>query len=180
MGISGPTPLARRGRRFSTAARGVLGAWSLALCLGLPRVALAGDVVMALAGDTVQVIANPDRGALKLDRSALLAIFLMRVRQWSDGTPVRVFVMPSNSELHDHFARELLGTYPYVLNRTWDRMVFTGTGLAPEVVQSAQEMRDKVSSTPGAIGYLMASPKSESDLSRFAALHRGDSPHADP
>ena len=43
---------------------------------------------------------------------------------------------------------------PYVLRNTWDRLVFTGTGLAPTQVHSEDEMRQKVQETPGAIGYL--------------------------
>ena len=106
--------------------------------------------------DGLQVITSPERPAAALDRQALLAVFLMRVRQWPDGTPVRVYVLPSNHPVHDRFARELLGTFPYVLDRNWDRLVFTGTGLKPEVVQSEDEMREKVLKTPGAIGYVRA------------------------
>lgn len=105
------------------------------------------------AADAVEIITSPDLNAPKLDRQMLRAIFLMRIRQWPDGTPVQVFVMPGNSDVHDRFARELLGTYPYVLDRTWDRMVFTGTGLAPEVVRSEKEMRERVRQARGAIGY---------------------------
>ncbi len=44
--------------------------------------------------------------------------------------------------------------YSYVLRAAWDRMVFTGTGLAPTVVRSEEEMRRRVRETPGAIGYV--------------------------
>jgi ABC-type phosphate transport system substrate-binding protein len=158
---------------LSTALR-ALAVALLGMCASLGSAARADGIVMAVDGDSVQVITNADRGQLKLDRATLLAIFLMRVRQWPDGAPVHVFVMPSDSSLHDRFARELLGTYPYVLSRTWDRMVFTGTGLAPEVVRSEQEMRDKVSTTPGAIGYRPAAPTSESGVVRVTVVRPGD------
>jgi hypothetical protein len=121
-------------------------------------VAIAATACPAFAGQAVEVIASPEYNVAKLDRAMLRAIFLMRLRQWPDGTPVRVFVMPG-TDAHDLFAREMLGTYPYVLDRTWDRMVFTGTGLAPEVVRSEQEMREKVQSTRGAIGYQLTKEK---------------------
>lgn len=136
----------------------------VAVALGLALTAPA----RAAPQDAVQVITSPDRGNPQLDRPALLAIFLMRVRQWPDGTPVRVFVMPSHSAIHDRFAREQLGTYPYVLSRTWDRIVFTGTGLAPEVVHSEAEMREKVATTPGAIGYRASAPESDAATTRVA------------
>jgi hypothetical protein len=78
----------------------------------------------------------------------------MRVREWPDGSPIRVFVLPDDNPLSDTFYRERLGMYSYVLRRAWDRMVFTGTGFAPTVVRSEQEMIERVRSTPGAIGFV--------------------------
>jgi hypothetical protein len=101
-----------------------------------------------------EVIVSPALQSITLDRSLLRAVFTMRVRQWPDGSPVRVFVLPDDDPLSDLFYRERLGMYSYVLRRAWDRMVFTGTGLAPTVVQSEEQMRMLVRSTPGAIGYV--------------------------
>jgi ABC-type phosphate transport system substrate-binding protein len=120
--------------------------------------ALAAEPVAARTSADIIVLTSPGLRAPKLDRQTLRAIFLMRVRQWPDGTPVRVFVLPGDSAVHDRFVRELLGTYPYVLERTWERLVFTGTGFAPEIVRSEQEMRQKIQGTRGAIGYAVASP----------------------
>jgi hypothetical protein len=114
----------------------------------------------ALAG-TVQIIVSPDQANTPIDRTLLRAMFTMRVRQWPDGTPVRVFVLPDHDEATALFCREQLGTYPYVMRSTWDRMVFTGTGLAPTVVGSEQEMRERVRSIPGAIGYVRSGGTSD-------------------
>lgn len=102
----------------------------------------------------VQVIVSPSLAEMPLDRSLLRAVFTMRVREWPDGTPVRVFVLPDDNPLSDQFYRERLGMYSYVLRRAWDRMVFTGTGFAPTVVRSEREMIELVRSTPGAIGFV--------------------------
>ena len=102
----------------------------------------------------VDVIVSPSLAEITLDRSLLRAVFTMRVREWPDGTPVRVFVLPDDNPLSDRFYRERLGMYSYVLRRAWDRMVFTGTGLAPTVVRSESEMIELVRSTPGAIGFV--------------------------
>lgn len=154
--------------------RGQLGSWrrafagaALGLIAGLAKSALAAG--LGASAGQIQVITSPDRGNVQLDRPALLAIFMMRVRQWPDGTPVHVFVLPAHNPIHDRFARERLGTYPYVLTRTWDRIVFTGTGLAPEIVGSEQEMREKVMKTPGAIGYLAGGRQSDAGTVRVGA-----------
>ncbi len=112
---------------------------------------------------SVEVIVSPSLLSMKLDRSLLRAVFTMRARQWPDGSPVRVFVLPDNHPLSDQFYREQLGMYSYVLRRTWDRMVFTGTGLAPTVVQTEKEMIERVRSTPGAIGFVRKSEITDSD-----------------
>jgi ABC-type phosphate transport system substrate-binding protein len=111
----------------------------------------------------VDVIVSPALASTKLDRSLLRAVFTMRVRQWPDGLPVRVFVLPDDDPLSDQFYRERLGMYSYVLRRAWDRMVFTGTGFAPTIVRTEREMIERVRSTPGAIGYVGKRELSESD-----------------
>jgi len=110
---------------------------------------------------SVEVIVNPDHSSAAIDRNLLRAIFTMRLRQWPNGEPIQVFVMPDGSELSNQFCREQLGTFPYVMRATWDRIVFTGTGLAPTVVNSEREMRERVRSTPGAVGYVRSGEHSE-------------------
>jgi ABC-type phosphate transport system substrate-binding protein len=106
------------------------------------------------ADNDVDVIVNPDESQVAIDRDLLRGIFSMRVRAWPGGEAIHVFVLPDDDDLSGEFCRDLLGTYPYVLRTTWDRLVFTGTGLAPTVVKSEQEMRRRVLNTPGAIGYV--------------------------
>ncbi|WP_199720492.1 substrate-binding domain-containing protein [Stagnimonas aquatica] len=132
------------------------------------------------ASSSVTVITSPGLPAQDLSRATLQAIYLMRLRQWPDGTPIRVFVLPEGSQVHDHFAREKLGTYPYILQRTWDRLVFTGTGLAPEQVHSEDEMRQKVMSTKGAIGYLSAGPQSWLGVLAVARIDHEERTHVGP
>ncbi len=107
-----------------------------------------------LRAQSVEIIVNPDLKSVQLDRDLLRAIFTMRLRSWPNGPAVRVFVLPDSDPVSDRFYREQLGMYSYVLRSAWDRMVFTGTGLAPTVVHSEKEMRERVRETPGAIGYV--------------------------
>lgn len=106
----------------------------------------------------VEIITSADRNGVAVDRGLLRAAFTMRIRQWPDGRPLRVFVLPDGHPLHDRFCRERLGTYPYVLRNAWDRLVYTGTGFAPITVSSEEEMRRRVQATPGAIGYISSPP----------------------
>ncbi|ABA57653.1 conserved hypothetical protein [Nitrosococcus oceani ATCC 19707] len=101
-----------------------------------------------------QVVVNSDVPETNLTRGALRAIFSMRLRTWPDGSLIKVFVLSDNSPLHIQFSKKILNIFPYQLRRTWDRLVYSGTGQAPIEVNSIKEMGSRVASTSGAIGYL--------------------------
>jgi ABC-type phosphate transport system substrate-binding protein len=102
----------------------------------------------------VEVIVNVDVADQTISQSTLRAIFCMRMRQWPNGKPIKVFVLPEQNTVHVSFSKEVLNTFPYQLKRSWDVLVFSGSGQAPSVAESPKEMLQKVSSTPGAIGYM--------------------------
>lgn len=109
----------------------------------------------ALSSDgSVEVIAHPGVNANYLSKNLLRSIFGMRLRTWQNGLPVRVFVLPDDAPLHSIFTKQKLNIFPYQLRSAWDRMVYSGTGQAPSVVHTEEEMRARIASTPGAIGYL--------------------------
>ncbi len=89
-----------------------------------------------------------------LSVNVLRAIFSMRMRNWSDGSLIKVFVFADDDAVHHDFSKEQLNVFPYQLRLAWDRLVFSGTGQAPIRVNSYEEMLTKVANTPGAIGYL--------------------------
>jgi ABC-type phosphate transport system substrate-binding protein len=101
-----------------------------------------------------EIIANPSVPEKTLSKTALRAIFGMRLRTWSDGSLIHVFVFSDDFPLHIQFSKKVLNIFPYQLRRTWDRLVFSGTGQAPIEVKSIQEMYNRVASTTGAVGYV--------------------------
>ncbi|MDZ7851315.1 MAG: hypothetical protein U5L98_01355 [Halomonas sp.] len=126
--------------------------------LALATVMLAG---LSLAGTPaiareapILLVAHPDVNTRQLKRDTTRAIFAMRQRSWPDGQAVRVFVLDNNHPVHARFAKEQLAVYPHQLQLAWDRMVFSGTGQAPDRVRNQAQMRERIASTPGALGYL--------------------------
>ncbi len=85
----------------------------------------------------------------------------MRLTHWSDSTPITVFVLPSGHPLHKEFSKKVLKLFPHQLQTAWDRLVYSGTGKAPTVVKSEEEMQYLLTVTPGAIGYIDKSIKHE-------------------
>ncbi|MEO6145632.1 MAG: hypothetical protein ABIP04_01000 [Sulfuriferula sp.] len=102
----------------------------------------------------VTIIVNPSVTVSSVSQNAVRSMFAMKLLQWPDGQPVRVFVLPDDNSLHKAFCKEVLDVYPYQLRQTWDRLVYSGTGQAPIEVGSEEEMLKSVANTPGALGYL--------------------------
>ena len=115
------------------------------VCLQAPAV---------FATDTPVIITHATVKETSLSRQSLLAVFGMHTQRWRDGQRIKVFVLASDQPLHRKFATEVLGTYPYQLDRIWQRLVYSGTGRAPYICTSEEDMRMKVRNTPGAIGYV--------------------------
>lgn len=125
--------------------------FKLLACLLLGMLCVINSVQ---ASEPYQLVVNPGVSEQTLSKNATRAIFSMRLQTWPDGSPIRVFVLPDDHPAHKDFAKEIVGVFPYQLRAAWDRLVFSGTGQSPLEVGSEEEMRTKVASTPGAIGYL--------------------------
>lgn len=126
----------------------ILAAFALTVMAGLATHGVAEPV------SDIEVIVNPGVQNESLPIGRLRVIFSMRVTRWTDSQPIRVFVLPGNHPLHQQFVKSVLKLFPHQLQSAWDRMVYSGTGVAPTVVASVAEMRSKIASTPGAIGYI--------------------------
>jgi hypothetical protein len=111
-------------------------------------------LMMISLGVDAKIIAHEQVETEALTVSDLRLIFSRQRLFWPDGTPIRVFVLPPDSELHKRFCTDALEVLPYVLQRNWDRLVYSGTADLPEIVSTLAEMRVKVEQTEGAIGYL--------------------------
>ncbi len=108
------------------------------------------------AGDQTPVViaVNPAVVTAMMSRNEVRAIFAMRRSTWKDGTPIRVFVLPDDNPVHRYFCKKILKIYPHQLRRIWDRNIFSGIGQTPIEVENLNEMRDRISRTSGAVGYL--------------------------
>lgn len=126
--------------------------------LNLRRAVLLSAIMllptMTLQADDSKVrLLDSNKNVKQLTTEMVREIFFMRLSTWPDGSPIHVFVLPDNHPLHIRFAKEILGVYPFQLRSAWDRLVFSGTGVSPTTVESEEEMRARIESTPGSIGY---------------------------
>jgi len=102
----------------------------------------------------VDVITHPSVSEPILTTSQLRRIYTMRQTQWSDGQRITVFVLPRHHVLHLQFSKERLEMYPYQLDRIWNKLTYSGLGVAPITITSPEKLVEAVRKTPGAIGYV--------------------------
>ncbi|MFG6177903.1 hypothetical protein ACGTN6_11720 [Halomonas sp. THAF12] len=119
----------------------------LAVLIGLSSWTMADE-------PSVLLVANAGVETHHLTRDTTRALFAMRQRTWPDGQAARIFVLPNRHPVHARFVKQRLSVYPHQLQLAWDRVVFSGTGQAPNRVLTQAEMLEQIASTPGALGYL--------------------------
>ncbi len=112
-------------------------------------------------------VINAQNTQTSISRNGLSAIFKMRLIQWSDGTPVTVFVLPDDNPVHKQFSKQVLNVFPHQLRRIWNNAVFSGSGQAPITLSSTAEMIEKIATTPGAIGNISTNELND----RIKVLH---------
>ena len=86
----------------------------------------------------------------------------MKKTAWPNHKPIRVYTLPDNNPLHKDFIKNNLRMFAHQIRRIWDRITYSGTGVAPIELDSEQEMIEKIANTPDAIGYLNSVPDNES------------------
>lgn len=99
-------------------------------------------------------ITSPDVATNSLSATQARLLFGMRLHQWDDARPVKVFVLPDSHPVHVDYCKSVLHVFPHQLRTVWNRQVFSGTGQAPVEVRNEEELLDRVANTPGAIGYI--------------------------
>jgi ABC-type phosphate transport system substrate-binding protein len=102
----------------------------------------------------IEVVTHPNVTDMSLTNLQLRRIFTMRQLRWSDDTPINIFVLPSQHNVHQRFSKQHLKIFPYQLKRIWHKLTYSGLGVAPTIVQSERELVNAIINTPGSIGYI--------------------------
>lgn len=104
----------------------------------------------------IDIIVHPQHTLSHSDITVheLRQIYTMRQRVWNNGDIITVFILPTKDPLHQSFSKDVLKIFPYQLDRIWRKLTYSGLGQMPLIVNSVEELKIAVSSTPGAIGYI--------------------------
>jgi ABC-type phosphate transport system substrate-binding protein len=118
------------------------------------------SAIFCPVASATEIVVNKSVSA-SVSKADIRAIFIMKKRQWSSNRLIKVYTLPDSSLLHKDFSRNIFNMLPYQIRKIWDRMTYSGTGIAPIELESEQEMIDKIATTPDSIGYLNSKPDNE-------------------
>ena len=113
------------------------------------------------AAEGYAVIVNKANAVEKISSRDLKRIFLGEKTTWPHNKEkIRVAVF-KKAALHKEFLRDILKKSPLQFSLHWKRILFTGTGSAPNIFNTDAEVKEFVKANPTAIGYI--SPQSLDD-----------------
>ena len=110
-----------------------------------------------------QVIANPTVNQDTITERQLRRVFMLKQRSWDDGAKISLIVFSNEDAKHALFLRQSLKLFPYQLEREWNKLIYSGQSAPPVIAADTQTMLEIVSSTPGAIGYLVNNPNDSTE-----------------
>lgn len=109
---------------------------------------------MCFKSHSINVISHSSVEVKSLSSSQLRRIYSIRQIRWPNNDPIVVFVLPSQHSVHKVFSKDMLHIFPYQLDRIWNKLTFSGLGVAPRIVPSQIALIHAVSITRGSIGYV--------------------------
>jgi len=108
----------------------------------------------------ILIIVNKETSIESLGLNTLVDIYTNNKTKWDNGEKIHVSML-KKGPVHDAFSKDMIGMAPKKLVSVWKKVIFTGLGTPPKVVNTEAEMIRYVASTKGAIGYISASVQPE-------------------
>ena len=127
---------------------------------------------LSFATGQVAVIANKSVPVDEVTSQQLLDFYTGDVKLWENKDPVIVTDLKPEGEVKALFY-EFLGKSHSRMKSIWLKKMLSGEGDPPEALKSESEVLQKVSSTPGAIGFVSEANISD-DVKVLTVIPRKD------
>lgn len=105
------------------------------------------------ASAQVLIIANKSVNAKSIDKNTLVNLYTLQSNELG-SQKIKLFFLTTENETNKIFLGALSKTMPE-LKKIWLRAKLTGNGFAPDFVSTDEEMLEKISKTPGSIGFIL-------------------------
>lgn len=113
-------------------------------------------VVMSVASAyaDVVVVVSAKNPVSHLNAEQTGRIFLGKVNTFPGGAHVVPLDQPEGAPIREEFYTRVLNKSAAQLTAYWAKMVFTGDGFPPKLINGSAAVKHAVSSNPDAIGYI--------------------------
>ncbi len=111
---------------------------------------IAGNRAMA---DVVAVV-SPRNPATTISKREVSNIFLGKTNRFPDGTPAVAIDQREGSAQREEFYRGVSNMQPAEIKAHWSKMIFTGRGQPPMMVDGDEQVKKALASRPDSIGYI--------------------------
>ena len=101
----------------------------------------------------VAVIVHPSNSN-ELEKNSIKRIFLGKMKTFPDGSQAIPISQGDKSVTTDEFNEKVLKRSKSQLRAYWSKLIFTGKGSEPKVMDNGQQLIDIVSSNPNLIGFV--------------------------
>lgn len=102
----------------------------------------------------VVVIVSAESPLTKLSNDQINRIFLGKVDTYPDKRAATPIDQPEGREIRDEFYDKVVRKAPSQVSAYWARVIFTGDGRPPKLVDGDIAVRQAVAADPSAIGYI--------------------------
>ena len=122
-------------------------------------VLLCALLASAVAGadDHYRVIVNTRNAVATVERAELARLFMKKVTEWPDGTPVEAVDQERAAPVRAAFSKDVLKRDANAVAAHWATLLYSGRDVPPAIKRSDDEVLEFVRNTPGAVGYVSAS-----------------------
>jgi ABC-type phosphate transport system substrate-binding protein len=106
------------------------------------------------ARSDVVVIVSAESPVVKLSNDQINRIFLGKADTYPDQRAATPIDQPEGREIRDEFYDKVVHKSPSQITAYWARVIFTGDGRPPRLVDGDIAVRQAVAADPNAIGYI--------------------------
>jgi ABC-type phosphate transport system substrate-binding protein len=121
---------------------------------GFPRLAMLLALAGNIAAAEVVTVVSPQNPTTTLSRSEVSNIFLGKINRFPNGQPAVPIDQPESSQPREEFYRDISNKQPADIKAYWSRMIFTGRGQPPMVVEGDEQVKKTLADRPDGIGYI--------------------------
>ncbi|NPU92790.1 MAG: phosphate ABC transporter substrate-binding protein [Gammaproteobacteria bacterium] len=108
-----------------------------------------------IATAEIAVIVNP-ANADALTKDDISALYLAKTKTFPGGKNAIPLDRPEGSPSRVEFVSKVIDKDEAQMKSYWSRLIFTGKGVPPKVVESDAEVKDMVARNPDTIGFIDA------------------------